>query len=328
MGQKGGGVLQREKETIVLGQEKSQIEKETNGKRGKLSLQVHYWLMVLPGFVWIFLFSVVPMVGIIMAFEDFSPSRGWFGSEWVGLENFEYLWRLSDARRVLKNTLIIAGGKLFLNLVIPIVFAILLNEVVNLRFKKAVQTIVYLPHFISWVILANIMSNIFGYQGVVNAVLGMFGTEPVVFMGEPDIFRQLLIGTDVWKEFGYGAVIYLAALTSIDPNLYEAASIDGAGRWKLIRYITLPSLIPTVVLMGTLSLGSILNGGFDQVFNMYNASVYSTADIIDTWVYRIGLVNVQYSLASCAGLLKSVVSLVLISVSYLLAHKFADYRIF
>lgn len=328
MRQKGGGVLQREKETIVLGQEKSQIEKETNGKRGKLSLQVHYWLMVLPGFVWIFLFSVVPMVGIIMAFEDFSPSRGWFGSEWVGLENFEYLWRLSDARRVLKNTLIIAGGKLFLNLVIPIVFAILLNEVVNLRFKKAVQTIVYLPHFISWVILANIMSNIFGYQGVVNAVLGMFGTEPVVFMGEPDIFRQLLIGTDVWKEFGYGAVIYLAALTSIDPNLYEAASIDGAGRWKLIRYITLPSLIPTVVLMGTLSLGSILNGGFDQVFNMYNASVYSTADIIDTWVYRIGLVNVQYSLASCAGLLKSVVSLVLISVSYLLAHKFADYRIF
>lgn len=328
MGQKGGGVLQREKETIVLGQEKGQIEKETNGKRGKLSLQVHYWLMVLPGFVWIFLFSVVPMVGIIMAFEDFSPSRGWFGSEWVGLENFEYLWRLSDARRVLKNTLIIAGGKLFLNLVIPIVFAILLNEVVNLRFKKAVQTIVYLPHFISWVILANIMSNIFGYQGVVNAVLGMFGTEPVVFMGEPDIFRQLLIGTDVWKEFGYGAVIYLAALTSIDPNLYEAASIDGAGRWKLIRYITLPSLIPTVVLMGTLSLGSILNGGFDQVFNMYNASVYSTADIIDTWVYRIGLVNVQYSLASCAGLLKSVVSLVLISVSYLLAHKFADYRIF
>lgn len=328
MRQKGGGVLQREKETIVLGQEKGQIEKETNGKRGKLSLQVHYWLMVLPGFVWIFLFSVVPMVGIIMAFEDFSPSRGWFGSEWVGLENFEYLWRLSDARRVLKNTLIIAGGKLFLNLVIPIVFAILLNEVVNLRFKKVVQTIVYLPHFISWVILANIMSNIFGYQGVVNAVLGMFGTELVVFMGEPDIFRQLLIGTDVWKEFGYGAVIYLAALTSIDPNLYEAASIDGAGRWKLIRYITLPSLIPTVVLMGTLSLGSILNGGFDQVFNMYNASVYSTADIIDTWVYRIGLVNVQYSLASCAGLLKSVVSLVLISVSYLLAHKFADYRIF
>ena len=328
MRQKGGGVLQREKETIVLGQEKGQIEKETNGKRGKLSLQVHYWLMVLPGFVWIFLFSVVPMVGIIMAFEDFSPSRGWFGSEWVGLENFEYLWRLSDARRVLKNTLIIAGGKLFLNLVIPIVFAILLNEVVNLRFKKVVQTIVYLPHFISWVILANIMSNIFGYQGVANAVLGMFGTEPVVFMGEPDIFRQLLIGTDVWKEFGYGAVIYLAALTSIDPNLYEAASIDGAGRWKLIRYITLPSLIPTVVLMGTLSLGSILNGGFDQVFNMYNASVYSTADIIDTWVYRIGLVNVQYSLASCAGLLKSVVSLVLISVSYLLAHKFADYRIF
>ena len=207
--------MRREKEEI-LHQEKGRGSIWDRQKTGKVSLQFHYWLMVIPGFVWIFLFSVVPMVGIIMAFEDFSPSRGWFGSEWVGLENFEYLWRLSDARRVLKNTLIIAGGKLVLNLVIPIIFAILLNEVANLRFKKTVQTIVYLPHFISWVILANIMSNIFGYQGVVNAVLGLFGTEPVVFMGEPDMFRQLLIGTDVWKEFGYGAVIYLAALTSID----------------------------------------------------------------------------------------------------------------
>ena len=144
----------------------------------------------------------------------------------------------------------------------------LLNEVRNVKFKKTVQTIVYLPHFISWVILASIMSNIFGYTGVVNLILGWFGVEPSVIMGNADTFRQLLIGTDVWKEFGYGAVIYLAALTGIDPNLYEAAAIDGAGRWKSIRHITLPSLIPTIVLMGTLSLGNILNGGFDQVFNL------------------------------------------------------------
>ena len=287
-------------------------------------VQLSYTIMFLPGFIWIFLFSIVPMFGVIMAFQDFSPNRGFFRSDWVGLENFEYLMRLSEAKKVLVNTLIIAGGKLILNLLIPITFAILLNECRNLKYKKLVQTIVYLPHFISWVIL----SNIFGYDGVVNALFGLFGAEPQVLLGNPELFRGILIGTDVWKEFGYGAVIYLAALTGIDPNLYEAAAIDGAGRWQLMRHITLPSLAPTIVLMCTLSLGNILNGGFDQVFNLYNASVYSTGDIIDTWVYRMGLVNIQYSLATCAGLLKSVVSLIMISVSYACAHKFADYKIF
>lgn len=306
-------------------------KKKSKVQRNPMSskkVQLSYTIMLLPGFVWIFLFSIVPMFGVIMAFQDFSPNRGFFRSDWVGLENFEYLMRLSEAKKVLVNTLIIAGGKLILNLLIPITFAILLNECRNLKYKKLVQTIVYLPHFISWVILANIISNIFGYDGVVNALFGLFGAEPQVLLGNPELFRGILIGTDVWKEFGYGAVIYLAALTGIDPNLYEAAAIDGAGRWQLMRHITLPSLAPTIVLMCTLSLGNILNGGFDQVFNLYNASVYSTGDIIDTWVYRMGLVNIQYSLATCAGLLKSVVSLIMISVSYACAHKFADYKIF
>ena len=306
-------------------------KKKSKVQRNPMSskkVQLSYTIMLLPGFIWIFLFSIVPMFGVIMAFQDFSPNRGFFRSDWVGLENFEYLMRLSEAKKVLVNTLIIAGGKLILNLLIPITFAILLNECRNLKYKKLVQTNVYLPHFISWVILANIISNIFGYDGVVNALFGLFGAEPQVFLGNPELFRGILIGTDVWKEFGYGAVIYLAALTGIDPNLYEAAAIDGAGRWQLMRHITLPSLAPTIVLMCTLSLGKILNGGFDQVFNLYNASVYSTGDIIDTWVYRMGLVNIQYSLAACAGLLKSVVSLIMISVSYACAHKFADYKIF
>lgn len=306
-------------------------KKKSKVQRNPMSskkVQLSYTIMFLPGFIWIFLFSIVPMFGVIMAFQDFSPNRGFFRSDWVGLENFEYLMRLSEAKKVLVNTLIIAGGKLILNLLIPITFAILLNECRNLKYKKLVQTIVYLPHFISWVILANIISNIFGYDGVVNALFGLFGAEPQVLLGNPELFRGILIGTDVWKEFGYGAVIYLAALTGIDPNLYEAAAIDGAGRWQLMRHITLPSLAPTIVLMCTLSLGNILNGGFDQVFNLYNASVYSTGDIIDTWVYRMGLVNIQYSLATCAGLLKSVVSLIMISVSYACAHKFADYKIF
>ena len=306
-------------------------KKKSKVQRNPMSskkVQLSYTIMFLPGFIWIFLFSIVPMFGVIMAFQDFSPNRGFFRSDWVGLENFEYLRRLSEAKKVLVNTLIIDGGKLILNLLIPITFAILLNECRNLKYKKLVQTIVYLPHFISWVILANIISNIFGYDGVVNALFGLFGAEPQVLLGNPELFRGILIGTDVWKEFGYGAVIYLAALTGIDPNLYEAAAIDGAGRWQLMRHITLPSLAPTIVLMCTLSLGNILNGGFDQVFNLYNASVYSTGDIIDTWVYRMGLVNIQYSLATCAGLLKSVVSLIMISVSYACAHKFADYKIF
>ena len=215
-----------------------------------------------------------------------------------------------------------------LNLVIPLVFALLLNEVTHPRYKRLVQTVVYLPHFLSWVILASIILSLFGYNGVVNHIFGLFGGEPKVWMQDAGIFRQLVIGTDVWKEFGYNAVIFLAALTGVNPNLYEAAAIDGAGRWKSIWHITLPALVPTIVLLGVLSLGSVLNAGFDQVFNLYNPMVYSTGDILDTWVYRMGLVDLQFSLATTAGLFKSVVSFVLIVASYAIAYKAADYRIF
>lgn len=292
------------------------------------SFQKHYYLMLLPGMAWLVLFSIVPMVGIIMAFEDFNPGAGIFGSPFVGLENFIYLFQLSDSFQVLCNTLIIAVGKLVLNLIVPLVFALLLNEVTNLRYKKTVQTIVYLPHFLSWVIMATIVIGMFGYTGVINEVIKILGGKPQLFMANAGIFRQLLIGTDVWKEFGYNAVIYLAALTGVNPNLYEAAAIDGAGRWKSTWHITLPALATTVVLLGVLSLGNVLNAGFDQVYNLYNPLVYSTGDILDTWVYRLGLQNLQYSLATAAGLFKSVVSFVLIVVSYLLANKFVDYTVF
>lgn len=296
--------------------------------KSKQTNQLHYSLMVLPGFVWLFLFSIVPMVGIVMAFQDYNPGLGYWHSEWIGLENFRYLFSMSDAWQVMANTVMIAVAKMILNLIVPLTFAILLNELTNVRYKKIVQTIVYLPHFLSWVILASIIINIFGYNGVINAVGGVFGAKPRVWMQDASIFRQLVIGTDVWKEFGYNAVIFLAALTGINPNLYEAAAIDGAGRWKSIWHITLPGLIPTIVLLGVLGLGSVLNAGFDQVFNLYNKLVYSTGDILDTWVYRMGLVDLQFSLATTAGLLKSVVSFVLIVVSYVTAYKVADYRVF
>lgn len=294
----------------------------------KKGFQKHYYLMLLPGIIWLVMFSIVPMFGIVMAFQNFNPGMGLLKSPWVGLDNFEYMFQLNDSKTVIINTIIIAVGKMVLNLIIPLVFALLLNEITNLRYKKLVQTIVYLPHFLSWVIMATIIIGIFGYTGVINTFIKMFGGGPRLFMAEPGIFRQLIIGTDVWKEFGYNAVIFLAALTTINPNLYEAAAIDGAGRWQSLKHITLPAITTTVVLLGVLSLGNVLNAGFDQVYNLYNPIVYSTGDILDTWVYRLGLQSLQFSLATAAGLLKSVVSFILIVISYALASKFADYTVF
>ena len=256
------------------------------------------------------------------------PGLGPWRSEFNGLENFEYLFSMADAKRVIVNTIVIACSKVVLNLLVPLIFALLLNEVKNLRYKKFIQTAVYLPHFLSWVILASVILNIFGLDGIVNKIGGLFGAEPVIWFSESSYFRQLVIGTDVWKEFGFNAVIFLAALTGIDPNLYEAASIDGCGKFRSVFYITLPGIMPTIVLVGVLGLSNVLNAGFDQVFNLYNPMVYSTGDILDTWVYRIGLVNLQFSLATTAGLFKSVISFVMIVLSYTAAYKFADYKVF
>ncbi|MDR0656826.1 MAG: ABC transporter permease subunit [Treponema sp.] len=294
----------------------------------RTALQFHYGLMTLPGFLWLFLFSIVPMYGIVMAFQDFNPSLGFFRSRWTGFANFEYLFMLGDSKQVIINTLIIAVGKMILNLVFPLAFALLLNEVRIRVYKKFIQTIVYLPHFISWVILASVVLNIFGYRGVINTITALFGAEPKVWMTDASIFRQLVIGTEVWKEFGYNAVIFLAALTGINPNLYEAAAIDGAGRLRSTWHVTLPGISSTIVVLGVLGLGNVLNAGFDQIYNLYNPMVYSSGDIIDTWVYRMGLINLQFSLATAAGLLKSVVSFVLIVSSWLMAYKFADYKVF
>lgn len=296
--------------------------------RKSLPTWVHYTLMVLPGYVWLFLFSIVPMVGIVMAFQDFNPSKGWFGSPWVGFKHFQFLWAIPDAKRALVNTLIIAVSKVILNIIIPLTFALLLNEVKAMKFKKITQTIVYLPHFISWVLMGNIITNMLGMSGIFNTVRGWFGMEPALVMTMPQYFQGLIIGTDVWKEFGYNAVVYLAALTGIDLALYEAAAIDGANRLQATWHITLPGLVPTIVLLTTLAMGNVLNAGFDQVFNMYNQMVIETGDIIDTYVYRLGLVNLQFSMSTAAGLFKSVVSFILVVTSYVLAYKFADYTIF
>ncbi|MGB8455320.1 MAG: ABC transporter permease subunit [Anaerocolumna sp.] len=289
---------------------------------------IHYFLMMLPGFIILFLFNILPMFGIVMAFKDFNPGLGILKSPFVGLDNFKYMFELNDIKSILFNTVFIAVGKIILNLIIPLFFALMLNEVRSSKFKRSVQTIAYMPHFLSWVILAGILLDVFSLHGPINALRQAFGQEPYLFFANAKSFPQIIIFSDVWKEFGYNAVIYLAAITGIDPGLYEAAAIDGAGRFRRIWNITLPGIKATIVLLAVLALGNVLNAGFDQIFNLYNPTVYSTGDIIDTWVYREGIKNFQYSLATAVGLLKSVVGFVLITLSYWMASKFANYKIF
>lgn len=290
--------------------------------------QAAFHFMMLPGMIFLIIFSFIPMFGIVMAFQNYIPAKGISGSHWVGLDNFKFMLQIPDSKQIFANTIIIAVWKIIAGTLLSIIFALLLNEV-RVRFaKRFMQTIVYLPNFLSWAILATVVMNIFSYEGPINAFLGWFGIDPVLFMASNKWFRPMLVLTDVWKGFGYGSIIYLASLTSIDPGQYEAASIDGANRWKQLWYITLPGMLPTIILVTTLNLPNVLNAGFDQIFNLYNPLVYQTADIIDTYVYRVGLVERQYSLGTAVGLLRSVVGIVLILSANKLAQKLTDYRIF
>jgi putative aldouronate transport system permease protein len=290
--------------------------------------QAAFHFMMLPGMIFLIIFSFIPMFGIVMAFQNYIPAKGIGGSHWVGLDNFKFMLQIPDSKQIFANTIVIAVWKIIAGTLVSIIFALLLNEV-RVRFaKRFMQTIVYLPNFLSWAILATVVMNIFSYEGPINAFLGWFGIDPILFMASNKWFRPMLVLTDVWKGFGYGSIIYLASLTSIDPGQYEAASIDGANRWKQLWYITLPGMLPTIILVTTLNLPNVLNAGFDQIFNLYNPLVYQTADIIDTYVYRVGLVERQYSLGTAVGLLRSVVGIVLILSANKLAQKLTDYRIF
>ncbi|WP_246563355.1 ABC transporter permease [Paenibacillus montaniterrae] len=286
-------------------------------------------MMLVPAVLLAIVFQYVPMGGIIIAFQDFKPWLGFTGSKWVGLENFRYLFLYPDVDKVIWNTLIIAVFKIVAGLVAPLSFAILLNEIRWMAFKRVSQTLVYLPHFLSWVILGGILLDILSPQGgMVNKLIVALGGEPIFFLGDGNWFRFTLIVSDVWKEFGFGTIVFLASLAGINPALYEAAEVDGANRFKQTLHITLPALMPITIVLMTLSLGNILNAGFDQVFNLYNPLVYDKGDIIDTFVYRLGILNGKMSFATTVGLFKSVVGTILIIVSYRLAYKLANYRVF
>ena len=284
--------------------------------------------MLLPGLLWVFIYKIIPMFGVVMAFQRFNPGKGILGSAWVGLQNFEYMFQLNDSKTIFFNTVTIAVLKIIGNLVVPVLVALMLNEVRLTGLKRGIQTIIYLPHFLSWVILAGILLDVFAYHGPVNAVRSSFGNDPILFFARAELFVPLVVGSDIWKEFGFNAVIYLAALTAINPELYEAAAIDGASRIQRILHVTLPGIRAVIILMTVLSLRNVLEANFDQIFNLYNPLVYSSGDIIDTWVYRMGLLQMQYSLATAVGLLKSVIGFVMITISYFLARKYANYNIF
>lgn len=288
----------------------------------------HYWIMLLPALIWMLLFQIFPMFGIVMAFQDFDPGKGFLNSKFVGLANFKYMFSLSAVRNVLLNTILISIGKIIGNIIVPLVFALLLNEVRRSVAAKFIQTAVYLPHFLSWVILSSIILQVFGANGPINSIITSNGGQAVMFFQNDKTFPWILIISDVWKNFGYNSIIYLAALTGIDMSLYEAAAMDGAGRWKQMLHVTLPGIAGTVVLMAVLSMGSILDAGFDQVFNLYNPLVYRTGDIIDTYVYRAGIQELNFSFATTVGLLKSIVSFILIICGYWTARKTVGYRIF
>jgi putative aldouronate transport system permease protein len=218
--------------------------------------------------------------------------------------------------------------KIFFGQLAPIIFALLLNEVRHTIYKRTVQTLTYLPHFLSWVMIGGIFIDILSTQGIINRILNQFGVESIFFLGSNKWFRTTLVVTDVWKGFGWGSILYMAALSGINQELYESAVLDGANRLQQTWYVTLPGIVPTIVLLATLSLGNILNAGFEQIFNLYNPAVYETGDVIDTFVYRMGLLDTQFSLATAVGLFKSVVSFILIVISYKLANKYTNYRIF
>jgi putative aldouronate transport system permease protein len=289
-------------------------------------------LMVLPAVVLVIVYHYLPLTGVLIAFENFRPNRGFlsfFTSPWVGAKHFQYLFGLPDFRQVVLNTVVIASMKMVANIVVPVIVALLLNEMEHEGVKKVIQTTIYLPHFISWVILGGVFVDLLSPStGIINRILGLFGAQPIFFLADNGWFRYAMVGIDVWKNFGFGTVVYLAAITGIDPTLYEAAMADGAGYLRRAWHITIPGMLPIVVLVTILNLSSLLNAGFDQIFNMYNPVVYKTGDIIDTFVYRIGIVDARYSLATAVGLFKSAISAVLVSTSYYVSYRFANYRIF
>lgn len=297
-------------------------------QKDKFREQLPLHLIILPGVLATLLFSYVPMYGLLMAFQNFIPTKGILKSKWVGFKHFNRLFNLPDFYEILRNTLVIAVLKIATLLLFSLILALLLNEVKRRKVSRTVQACLIFPHFLSWIVLGSLLKTILDKNGILNNVLASMGMDTVYFLGDDKWFVIILIISNLWQEAGFSAILYSAAISGVDPTLYEAAMIDGANRWQQVWNITLKSIKPFVILMIVLNIANVLNAGFDQIFNLYNGLVLDVADVIDTYVYRIGLQSAQYSFGTAVGLFKSVVAMILVGLSYFLADKYAHYRVF
>ena len=289
----------------------------------------YFYAMLMPGLIYIIIFHYIPMAGLAIAFKNYKIFSGFWGSEWVGFENFQRLFTNDRFYRVLRNTFLISIYKISFGFPIPIIVAILVSEIKNLFFKRTVQTIMYLPHFFSWVVVSGLFFNLLSpNDGVINSVIKSFNGEPIFFLGSQEYFRSVLVGTDVWKETGWNAIIYIAALAGVPVELYEAGIIDGANRLQRILYISLPCILSTIIILFLLRLGNVLNAGFEQVLSMYNPAVYDVGDIIDTFTYRYGIIDLKFGFSTAVGLFKSFIACLLVLSANNLSKKVGQESLF
>lgn len=307
---------------------KKEIDTNRIKSRGRAGRHWQKHTMMLPLIGILSLFSYVPMVGLVMAFQNYVPSNGYFGSEWTGLYWFKYMFNMGNFTSVVWNTLFISILKITTVLFSSTVVALMLNEMRSRRLRTIIQSAILFTFFISWAVLGEIVKDIVAQDGIINQIIRKLGGSGISFLTDGRWFVVLLVVTNIWKEIGYNAVIISAALAAIDPVLYEAAELDGASRFQKIRFVTVPAIATTVIMLLILALGGVLNGGFDQVYNLYNTTVLSSADIIDTYVFRMGINRGMFSLGTAVGLFKSVVGAVLLILSYRAADKYAGYRVF
>ncbi len=295
------------------------------GRVGELMKDIKYnkniYLMLIPVLLFYLLFHYRPMYGAIIAFKDFIPAKGIWGSPWVGFQHFVDFVTSLNFRKVLSNTVLISFFELLFGFPAPIILALLLNEVRNTAFKKTVQTFTYMPHFISLVVICGMIKDFLKEDGVINDLIAILGGERISFLLKPEYFKTIFVSTGIWQHVGWGSIIYLAALTAIDSEQYEAAMIDGAGRWRQLLHVTLPGIIPTIIIMLILRLGQVMNVGFEKVILLYNPMTYDTADVISSFVYRKGIQEFSYSFSAAVGLLNSVVNFCLVLSSNWFSRK-------
>lgn len=287
----------------------------------------YLFFLTVPGLLILFLFHYLPMFGIVISFMDYNPFHGIAGSPWVGFKHFVHFVEDPYFFRIVRNTFLLGVYTLLFAFPVPIVLALLLNEVKWTAFKRITQTISYLPYFISTVVVIGILKTFVSLDGFLNTILQAFGVEPIIFLMEANWFRTLYIGSGIWQSAGFGAIIYLAALAGVDTDMYEAASIDGANRWQKLVKITVPAIVPTIVVMFILAVGGILGNDFTKIFLLYSPSTYETADVISTYVYRQGLQNANFSYSSAIGLMNSVMSFVFLIMANLLSRKLSDHSL-